>query len=86
MPPDPGFHDSGLKLRDRDLIHVERYEGKKRAVFKTDYAALVRAFKAGREVEARLRFWPEFPITGVHSARFSLMGFTKAYDGAMACK
>jgi hypothetical protein len=83
---DPGFHDSGLKLRDRDLIHVERVEGKKRAVFESGYGEIVSAFKAGREVEVRLRFWPEFPVTGVHGARFSLMGFSKAYDEAMACK
>jgi hypothetical protein len=83
---DPGFHDSGLKLRDRDLIHVERVEGRKRAVFESAYGEIVSAFKAGREVEARLRFWPEFPVTGVHGARFSLMGFTKAYGEAMACK
>ena len=83
---DPGFHDNGLKLRERDLIHVERIEGKKRAVFESGYGEIVSAFKAGREVEVRLRFWPEFPVTGVHGARFSLMGFSKAYDAAMACK
>jgi len=83
---DTSFSDIGLALRGQDLIRMERTDGKKRAVFESSYGAIVKLFKAGREVEARLRFWPEFPVTGVHSARFSLMGFTKAYDEAMACK
>ena len=83
---DTGFSDMGLQLRDLDLIRLDRVDGKKRAVFDSSYAAIVKGFKEGREVEVRLRFWPEFPVTGVHSARFNLMGFTKAYDEAMACK
>ena len=83
---DTGFSDMGLQLRDLELIRLDRVDGKKRAVFDSSYAAIVKGFKEGREVEVRLRFWPEFPVTGVHSARFSLMGFTKAYDEAMACK
>jgi hypothetical protein len=83
---DDSFSDIGLALPEHDFIRADRVEGKKRAVFESRYADLVKAFKAGREVEARLRFWPEFPVTGVHSARFSLMGFTKAYDEAKGCK
>lgn len=83
---DTGFSDIGLALRDQALMRIDRVEGKKRAVFESGYGAIVKGFKAGREVEVRLRFWPEFPVTGVHSARFSLMGFTKAYNEAMACK
>ncbi len=83
---DAGFPDIGLQLRDQALIRIDRVEGKKRAVFESSYGAIVKGFKAGREVEVRLRFWPEFPVTGVHGARFSLMGFTKAYDEAMVCK
>ncbi|HMA89049.1 MAG TPA: hypothetical protein VKP89_09940 [Burkholderiales bacterium] len=83
---DDSFSDIGLALPGHDFIRMDRVEGKKRAVFVSRYADLVEAFKAGRDVEARLRFWPEFPVTGVHGARFSLMGFTKAYDEAKGCK
>ena len=83
---DTGFSDIGLALPSHEFIRMDRADGKKRAVFESRYADLVKGFKAGREVEARLRFWPEFPVTGVHSARFSLMGFTKAYDEAKGCK
>jgi hypothetical protein len=83
---DDSFSDIGLALPGQDFVRMDRVEGKKRAIFESRYADLVKAFKAGREVEARLRFWPEFPVTGVHGARFSLMGFTKAYDGAKGCK
>jgi hypothetical protein len=83
---DTGFSDIGLELPGHDFIRMDRVDGKKRAVFESRYGELVKGFKAGREVEARLRFWPEFPVTGVHGARFSLMGFTKAYDEAKGCK
>ena len=83
---DTSFSDIGLALPGHDFIRMDRVDGKKRAVFESRYADLVKGFKAGREVEARLRFWPEFPVTGVHGARFSLMGFTKAYDEAKGCK
>ena len=32
-----------------------------------------------------LRFWPEWPATGTHSATFSLIGFTKAYGELSGC-
>lgn len=83
---DSGFSDIGLELPGHDFIRMDRVDGKKRAVFESRYGELVKGFKAGREVDARLRFWPEFPVTGVHSARFSLMGFSKAYDEAKGCK
>lgn len=83
---DAGFSDIGLALPGHDFIRMDRVDGKKRAVFESRYGDLVKGFKAGREVEARLRFWPEFPVTGVHGARFSLMGFSKAYDEAKGCK
>jgi len=83
---DAGFSDIGLALPGHGFIRMDRVDGKKHAVFESRYADLVQGFKAGREVEARLRFWPEFPVTGVHDARFSLMGFTKAYDAAQGCK
>jgi len=83
---DAGFSDIGLALPGHGFIRMDRVDDKKRAVFESRYADLVKGFKAGREVEARLRFWPEFPVTGVHDARFSLMGFTKAYDAAQGCK
>ena len=83
---DAGFSDIGLRLRKREFLRIDRVAGKKRAVFESGYAAIVQGFKAGREVEVDLRFWPEFPVTGVHSVRFSLMGFTKAYQAAVTCK
>jgi hypothetical protein len=34
----------------------------------------------------RLRFWPTWPATGTHSATFSLIGFTRAYEQLAGCR
>ncbi|HXZ96601.1 MAG TPA: hypothetical protein VEG37_06075 [Burkholderiales bacterium] len=83
---DPGFSDIGLKVGNRDWIPMDKVGQKKLAVFETNYSKIVEEFKIGREVTVRLRFWPTWPVTGTHPVSFSLIGFTKAYAEAMACK
>jgi hypothetical protein len=82
---DPGFSDIGLAVDEGELVRMDRLAGAKAAVFETAYARLVERFKAGRRVRVQLRFWPEWPATGTHSATFSLIGFTKAYGELRAC-
>jgi hypothetical protein len=50
------------------------------------YGTLVDQFKRGLRARVQLRFWPTWPTTGVHSATFSLIGFTRAYAGLDECK
>lgn len=83
---DPGSSDIGLKVSKKDFIAADKVLKDKQAVFDSNYDSIVKLFKAGREVTLQLRFWPTWPATGTHTASFSLMGFTKAYEDAMKCE
>ena len=83
---DPGFSDIGLVIDQEALVPMDQLAGIKTAVFYTKYARLVELFKAGARLRVQLRFWPEWPATGTHSAIFSLIGFTKAYGELAGCR
>jgi hypothetical protein len=83
---DPGFPDVGLVVDQEALVPMDRLAGVKTALFDSKHARLVELFKAGFQVRAQLRFWPEWPATGPHSAIFSLVGFTKAYGELAGCR
>jgi hypothetical protein len=83
---DPGNSDIGLIVDQEPFVPMDRLLGTKTASFDTKYARLVALFKAGGRVRAQLRFWPEWPATGTHSATFSLIGFTKAYGELAGCR
>jgi hypothetical protein len=78
--------DIGLVVDQQELVPVDRLSGRKTAVFDSKHARLVELFKAGSRLRAQLRFWPEWPATGTHSATFSLIGFTKAYGELAGCR
>jgi len=78
--------DIGLLVDQEPLIRMDRLTGTKTAIFDAQYARLVELFKAGNRLRVQLRFWPEWPATGTHSATFSLGGFTKAYGELAGCR
>jgi hypothetical protein len=83
---DPGSADIGLVVDQEPLVPMDRLAGVKTAVFESRYGRLIELFKAGLRARAQLRFWPEWPATGPHSATFSLLGFTKAYGELAGCR
>jgi hypothetical protein len=83
---DPGFSDIGLVVDQEALVPMDGLAGVKTALFDSKRARLVELFKAGLRLRVQLRFWPEFPATGPHSATFSLIGFTKAYGELAGCR
>jgi hypothetical protein len=83
---DPSFSDVGIAVDQEALVPMDRLAGVKTALFDSKHARLVELFKAGRQVRVQLRFWPEWPATGPHSATFSLIGFTKAYGDMAGCR
>jgi hypothetical protein len=58
---------------------MDRLADPRTVVFESRYEAVVAQFKRGLHVRVQLRFWPSWPATGLHSATFSLVGFTRAY-------
>jgi hypothetical protein len=83
---DPGSGDIGLVVDQEALVPMDRLAGPKTALFDSKHARLVELFKAGLRLRVQLRFWPEWPATGTHSATFSLIGFTKAYGELAGCR
>ena len=65
---------------------MDQLKGEKTALFDSKYDRVVAEFKAGLEVRVQLRFWPTWPATGTHSATFSLIGFTHAYEQLAGCQ
>jgi hypothetical protein len=83
---DPGSNDIGLAVDRHEIVLMDRLGDSRAAVFETTYAALVDQFKQGARARVQLRFWPTWPATGVHSATFSLIGFTRAHAQLAECK
>ena len=83
---DPGSSDIGLVVDQEALVPMDRLAGVKTALFYSKHARLVELLKAGLRLRVELRFWPEWPATGTHSATFSLIGFTKAYGELAGCR
>jgi hypothetical protein len=83
---DSSAGDIGLVVDQQGIILMDRLSGVKTALFDSKHAQLVELFKVGSRLRAQLRFWPEWPATGVHSATFSLIGFTKAYGELAGCR
>ena len=83
---DPGLSDIGLGVDQEPLVPMDGLVGTKTALFDTKHGRLVELFKAGARLRVQLRFWPEWPATGTHSATFSLIGFTKAYGELAGCR
>jgi hypothetical protein len=84
-PLDASFSDIGLQVDNEALIRMDDVSLRQTALFTSHYTELVEQFKRGLRVRAQLRFWPTWPVTGTHSATFSLIGFTKAYADMQAC-
>jgi hypothetical protein len=83
---DPAGGDIGLIVDQEALVRMDGLSGRKTALFDSKHAQLVELFKAGNRLRVQLRFWPEWPTTGAHSATFSLIGFTKAYGELAGCR
>jgi hypothetical protein len=83
---DGSMSDIGLAVDEEPLVPMDRLDGKKTVRFDSRYGRLIELFKAGTRLRVQLRFWPEWPATGTHSATFSLIGFTKAYGELAGCR
>jgi hypothetical protein len=83
---DPGFSDIHIQVDKKTAFPVDKVIQNKTALFDSNYAAIIEQFIAGIEVKVNLRFWPTWPATGVHSAKFSLIGFTKALKEMSDCR
>jgi len=83
---DFGFDDVGLAVDGKDFIPADAVIDEKDVLFSSDAEAVIAQFIRGRSVTVYLRFWPSYPATQRYDARFSLMGFTRAYNDYRTCR
>jgi hypothetical protein len=82
---DLSFTDVGLVVDGKAFIPADAVVDEKDVLFSSATAAIVDQFIHGRSVTVYLRFWPTYPATQRYEARFSLLGFTRAYRDYQAC-
>jgi hypothetical protein len=76
---DTAFNDIGIQVDDKGFIPLDRVDNDVDVVFEKSITAITPQFIHGQNVNLQLRFWPTWPSKGVQTAKFSLLGFTKAY-------
>jgi hypothetical protein len=82
---DSGFNDVGLVVDGKTFMPADAVVDEKDVLFNSDIDAVIDQFIRGNSVTVYLRFWPTYPATQRYEARFSLAGFTRAYNDYKAC-
>ena len=83
---DLGFNDVGLVVDGGGFIPADAVVDEMDVLFSSAIEAVLEQFIRGRSVTVYLRFWPSYPATQRYAVRFSLMGFTRAYNNYMTCR
>jgi hypothetical protein len=82
---DVSFNDVGLAVDGKEFIAADGVADEKQVLFQSSADAIIEQFIRGRSVTVYLRFWPSYPATQRYQARFSLIGFTRAYNDYKIC-
>jgi hypothetical protein len=82
---DPGFNDLGMVVDGKTFMPADAVVDEKDVLFNSNIDAVIDQFIRGNHVTVYLRFWPTYPATQRYEARFSLAGFTRAYNDYKAC-
>ena len=82
---DFSFNDVGLAVDGKDFIPADTVVDERQVLFRSGMEVVIEQFIRGHSVTVYLRFWPSYPATQRYEARFSLMGFTRAYQDYTAC-
>lgn len=77
--------DAGVRVDKHELIKPDSVYLEQHVVFEKSISKIIARFKEGRRATFTLKFWPTYPDTGAKTARFSLIGFTKAYAKLPDC-
>jgi hypothetical protein len=77
---DPSFADLQLVVDDKPPVRSDKIIRKTDLAFDQNTQEVAQLLRAGRQATVYLRFWPTWPVTQTFPVRFSLSGFSKAYD------
>jgi hypothetical protein len=76
----------GLRVDMQDPFTVDAVENRTDLIFSSRADAIKEQFIAGRQAQIAVGFWPTWPRGDTVVARFSLLGFTRAYAAFQYCQ
>lgn len=82
---DLSYDGVGLQVDTKAGHAVDGLYKKTRGLFKKDATDIVQEFIKGREARLVLGFWPSWPKSKTVTSRFSLRGFSRAYQAWQTC-
>jgi len=76
----------GLRVDMQDPFTVDAVENRTDLIFSSRADAIKEQFIAGRQAQIAVGFWPTWPRGDTVVARFSLLGFSRAYTAFRHCQ
>jgi len=76
----------GLRVDGHEPFTVDAVEHRTDLIFSAQADAIKTQFIAGREARIGVGFWPTWPRSDTVDARFSLLGFARAYNAFQHCQ
>jgi hypothetical protein len=83
---DLSYPGVGLRVDGQELFAVDTVENRTDLIFSSRADAVKEQFIAGRQAQIAVGFWPTWPRGDTVIARFSLIGFSRAYDAFRHCQ
>lgn len=80
---DDTLNDLTVVVDEFEPIPIDEVIAAKHLRLRDRTEEIIQQFRAGTDVRINLRFWPSWPSTGIKTASFSLIGFTKAYNSLL---
>ena len=83
---DLSYPGVGLRVDGKEPFAVDAVEHLTDLIFSSRADAIKAQFIAGRQAQIAVGFWPTWPRGDTVVARFSLLGFSRAYDAFRHCQ
>lgn len=83
---DLSYPGVGLRVDGQKPFAVDTVENRTDLIFSSRADAVKEQFIAGRQAQIAVGFWPTWPRGDTVIARFSLIGFSRAYDAFRHCQ
>lgn len=83
---DLSYPGVGLIIDKKPAIKIDHTFKQTNIVFETEADLIRKWFIEGRTARLTLGFWPTWPKTKTITTKFSLLGFTRAYDAFQQCQ
>ena len=83
---DTSYTDSRINVDKYDPISVAQYTDDKTALISAFDPNYLVQFIKGYWASVYMGFWPSWEKTGLHEARFDLIGFTRTYTEYIQCQ